>query len=150
MVISKSFDGTLQGHTRSLSHLQNLFLISVSQNISGLNSVAVKHISIHIIISSFRMFHIIFVISLIFIGHTSVFQRLTNKSINNSLLFLSKSVEHVLYGLFILGGISLGCISLGFLLCHVNILLFIFNLIGCFFSFWFLFFGFLCTTTGML
>ena len=77
MVFSESFDGALQGHTRSLSHLQNFLLVCMGQNICRLLGLAIKNVSIHSVISSFRMLHIfgliVFLDVTFIIGRAGVF-----------------------------------------------------------------------------
>ena len=105
MVISKSFDGTLQSHTGSLSHLQDFFLVSMSQHISLLLGITVKYVSIHSVVSSFRVFNVfgfLFILGVIIIGNAGIFQSLADQSIDNSLLLFGEGIKDILYGLFLL------------------------------------------------
>ena len=120
MLVGIQFDGALQGHTRSLSHLQNFLLVSVGQNVHRLSSATVKHISIHIVISSFRMFHFFLVIH-VFVIHVvflSIFESLTNQSIDNILLLFGKGVKHILYSLFLFRNFLLRLFLLRLFLLH--------------------------------
>ena len=130
MIISKCFHGALQSHTRCLSHSDDLLLVSMRQDIHRLNSIAVKYVSIHSFISSFRVFDILIFFLFIFflfifgivrligiIRYAGILKSLANQSINNSLLLLSKGIKYILYCLFLSGFFSRFLSRLFFLFC---------------------------------
>ena len=121
VISSIHFDGALQSHTRSLRHLNNFLLVSVTQHIHLLNRITIKNVGVHSIISSFRVFHrfLFLVFSFVF----SVFKSLTDQGINNRLLLLGEGVKHILHGLFL----------------FLSGLLFLFYFSFCHFSFFLLF-----------
>ena len=122
VVGSIHFDGALQSHTRSLRHLNNFLLVSVTQHIHLLNRITIKNVGVHSIISSFRVFHrFLFVVFgfVFFIIHASVFKSLADQSINNRLLLLGEGVKHILHGLFLSGLLFLFYFSF----CHFSFFL---------------------------
>ena len=122
VISSIHFDGALQSHTRSLRHLNNFLLVSVTQHIHLLNRITIKNVGVHSIISSFRVFHrFLFVVFgfVFFIRHVSVFKSLADQSINNRLLLLGEGVKHILHGLFLSGLLFLFYFSF----CHFSFFL---------------------------
>ena len=121
VVGSIHFDGALQSHTRSLRHLNNFLLVSVTQHIHLLNRITIKNVGVHSIISSFRVFHrfLFVVFDFVFIRHTSVFKSLADQGINNRLLLLGEGVKHILHGLFLSGLLFLFYFSF----CHFSFFL---------------------------
>ena len=103
VILSEHLDSRLQAAGIVLSKLDDLFLISMRENIRILVFATIKNISVHSIISSFRVFHsFLFIVHIVIVRFISIFQSLTDKSINNSLLLLSEGIENVLNGLFLL------------------------------------------------
>ena len=121
VVGSIHFDGALQSHTRSLRHLNNFLLVSVTQHIHLLNRITIKNVGVHSIISSFRVFHrflfFIFLFGLLFVF--SIFKSLADQGINNRLLLLGEGVKHILHGLFLSGLLFLFYFSF----CHFSFFL---------------------------
>ena len=117
VISSIHFDGALQSHTRSLRHLNNFLLVSVTQHIHLLNRITIKNVGVHSIISSFRVFHrfLFFVFLFVF----SVFKSLADQGINNRLLLLGEGVKHILHGLFLSGLLFLFYFSF----CHFSFFL---------------------------
>ena len=97
----------------ALGITNNCFHCSMRKNIILL-LIVVKYVSFHVIVS-FRMSHFIFIIFIIVIGHTGIFECLTNHRIDHSLLLFAESIKYISNGLF--------TVCLLNIVCHFIILL---------------------------